>query len=312
MILTVTLNPAVDHTLFVDRMLVGDTNRVVRVETDAGGKGINLSRIAHECGAATLATGILGGPNGAHIRHVLESEGVPFDFCATRQNTRANTNVEVLEGGPPTTFNDKGPAMAPDRLKRFLHHFESLMASATWVCVGGSAPPETPPEIYRTLLNMAHDAGLKTLLDAEGDLQRWGLESRPHIIKPNAKEASRLLDRPIETDAQAIEGARLLLDHVSPEGCAILSRGKEGAVLASHQGIWMGRSPQVVSKSTIGSGDSLLGAFLAKREAGLDLPEALRWGLAGGAATAMTDGSRIGRLEEIERLLSLAQVEQIA
>jgi 1-phosphofructokinase family hexose kinase len=311
MILSVTLNPAVDHTLFVDHLKVGDTNRVLRVETDAGGKGINLSRIAHVCGANTLATGILGGPNGAYLRQVLEAEGVPFDFCATRQNTRANTNIEVLDGGPPTTLNDKGPAMTTERLKRFLAHLEALLPTATWVCVGGSAPPETPENIYHTILSMAQKAGAKTLLDADGELQRQGLEVRPMLIKPNAKEASRLLNTTVESETQAVDAARVLRERVDPAGMVILSRGKDGAVLANAEGVWIGHSPQVEAKSTIGSGDSLLGAFLAKLESGLDVATAFRWGLAGGAATAMSDGSHIGELEDIDRLLSLAKVEKI-
>src|SRR5687767_14387149 len=106
MILTVTLNPSVDRAVFVDRLKVNDTNRVVRTETDAGGKGVNLSRVLRELGGETVATGFLGGGTGAYICKVLDLQDVPHCFVEVSGETRTNFSVEDAEQNPPTTFNE--------------------------------------------------------------------------------------------------------------------------------------------------------------------------------------------------------------
>ncbi|RYG85468.1 1-phosphofructokinase, partial [bacterium] len=114
MLLSVTLNPSVDHALFLTELKVGDTNRVTRTERDAGGKGINLSRVYAEMGGETIASGFLGGGTGAYVRGVLEAQGVRHDFVTTSGETRLNFSVEDESHGKPTTFNERGPEISPE------------------------------------------------------------------------------------------------------------------------------------------------------------------------------------------------------
>lgn len=312
MILSITLNPSVDTTLFVKKLLVSDTNRVTRQEHDAGGKGINLSRIAVEIGGESTATGFLGGHDGRVVLKAVLAQGVAAEFVQVAEETRRNFNVEsVEEQVPPTTLNSRGAAITLAEWNELVAVVERLSQNAKWVAMGGSLPPGAPADAYGQLITIAQNNGAKTLLDADGEAMVAGLEARPHLIKPNSKEAARLLGYEIPDPETAASAAHELLRRLAPGGMALISLGAKGAVLACHDATYIGSSPKIVAKSTIGSGDSLLGAFLMKLSGGESPEVALRWGLAAGAATAMTDGTQIGRKAVIEGLVREATVRLI-
>lgn len=309
MVLSLTLNPCVDQVLVIDGLKPHDTNRVVRLEEDAGGKGVNLSRVVAELGGDTVASGFLGGNAGLLIRGVLAEQGVRNSFIEVGESTRTNVSVEDGSGKPPTTFNARGPEISPEELHRLLGWFEELCPQARWVAVGGSLPPGVPKDVFKRLIEVGHAAGAKVLLDADGEAQKHGLEARPDMVKPNADECARLLGRPIETDEEALAAVDELYERIGGgEKIALVSRGKHGAVMRCAEGRFLGISPTVESKSTIGSGDSLLGAFLWALEAGKSPSVAFRWGLAAGAATATTDGSCIAKRVTVESLFDAATV----
>lgn len=308
MILTVTFNPCVDHTLVVNGLHPHDTNRVERTETDAGGKGCNLSRIVAELGGETVATGFLGGDTGRYVASVLDRQGVVNDFIWIDGETRTNFSVEDGSGKPPTTFNSRGPAVSSDDWNSLVEHVKRLAKEASWVAIGGSLPPGLAADHVAELVEVVRSSPAKVLVDADGAPMRAALVRKPDLIKPNASEAERLVGFPVTSVEQAIEAGKQLRSQT--EGLVIVSMGAEGAVLVE-ESIWVGVTPYVASVSTIGSGDSMLGGFLWALERGDPVDQAFRWGLAAGAATAMTDGSGIGRQEVIERLLLGARVEQV-
>lgn len=305
MILTVTLNPSVDHALFVDELKVNDTNRVVRCERDAGGKGVNLSRVVAELGGETVATGFLGGGPGAYIRKVLEVQGVRSDFVDIKGETRVNFSVEDDSGLPPTTLNERGPEVTAVEIDEARKIVSKYAPDAVWIAVGGSLPPGTPPTIYRELGEAARKAGCKVALDADGDALKHGLEIKPDFIKPNEAEAGRLLGREVSTDEEAIAAAKDLSTRAE---IVVLSRAEKGAILVSGETVLIGHAPKVEAKSTIGSGDSLVGGMLFALSEGQSLEDAFRLGMAAGAATATTDGSEIARRPVIDKLLPLVKI----
>jgi len=309
MILTVTLNPSVDRAIYLDTLKLHDTNRVVKTATDAGGKGINLSRVADELGGNTMAIGLLGGGPGAFVRSVLDRERVPHDFVEIAGETRVNFSVEDESDAPPTTFNERGPTILASEWDALLAKCRAYAPTTGWACLGGSIPPGLDPDAYRTLGRIFKGAGCSLMIDADGEPMKLGLDARPDLIKPNSKEASRLLDRPVESDNEAVTAARDL--HAMGIPTVLLSRGADGAIMANAEGVWFGSSPTVDAHSTIGSGDSLLGAFLWAIRSGFSPEAALQWGMAAGAATALTDGSEIARQAVIERLLPMAKVERV-
>ncbi len=311
MILSVTLNPSVDHALFVDQLRVGDTNRVKRTERDAGGKGINLSRVVAELGARTIATGFVGGGPGDYVRGVLNRQGVAHDFVEVAEDTRINFSVEDSSLGPPTTFNEPGPHIRPEELESLFAHVRKHIGEVRWMTLGGSLPPGVPADVFAQFIRLANEHGVRAALDTDGEPLKLGIEAGPVFLKPNAKECGRLLSRSIETPEQALAGA-IELNARLPRTCVVIvSLGQEGAVMACDEGNFRGYSPQVEVRSTIGSGDSLIGGFLWALEEGNSVTEALRWGLACGAATATTNGSEIARKPKVLELLPQAQVERL-
>ncbi len=311
MVLTVTLNPSVDRALFLTELKVGDTNRVVRTETDAGGKGVNLSRVLRELGGETVATGFLGGGPGAYICKVLDDQTVPHCFVEVRGDTRTNFSVEDAAQNPPTTFNEKGPEVTGNDIENLVNRVKEYLPKLTWLAMGGSLPPGAPSDIFFRLTNLAHEAGVKVLVDADGEAMRLAMAASPDFIKPNEKEASRLLGRDLSGRNDAIQ-ATLELYHQLGGGdkIAVISRGAGGAVIACSEGEFDGITPAVEMRSTIGCGDSMLGGMLWAMGQGKSMEEAFRWGLAAGAATASTDGTEIARRSVVENLFDKARIER--
>jgi 1-phosphofructokinase family hexose kinase len=312
MILSVTLNPSVDQTLFVESLEVGDTNRIQEVQTDVGGKGLNLSRVAAELDAQSVATGFLGGTTEGYIRRVLVEEGIQCDFVHIEGETRTNISVEQKNGGPPTTLNAKGPMISVLQWEIMLATFSRLAQEANWVAICGSMPPGIPDDGYAQLIKIAKEAGTKVLLDADGEAMKLGLEAKPDLIKPNTKEAGRLLGRAVLTESEAEAGTLELHQMLGPDSTVVLSMGGDGAIMSCPDGLFRGISPKVTVLSTVGSGDSMLGAILAMRMRNLGWEESFAFGIAAGAATATTDGSGIAKRTVIESLLKETKVRRIS
>lgn len=303
MIVTVTLNPCIDHTAFVNGLRPHDSNKVTRVESDIGGKGVNVSRIVQELGGKTVATGFLGGGTGAMVRRFLDSNGVPNQFVKIDGDTRTNWSVESGDG-PPTVFSSPGPEVTGLEWESLLAAVGKLALGSAWVVFGGSLPPGMPEAAYEMLVSLAKAQGSRVVLDADGDALRSGLRASPDFLKPNLDEASRLLGHPVSDSAAA---ARSLRESTGAD-VVVLSMGSRGSVLACGEGVFQSPAVPVDAKSTIGSGDSMIGAMLWAKAQGMPWSEALSWGTAAGAATAMTDGTEIGRREDIVRLQKLVQV----
>ncbi len=311
MVLTVTLNPSVDRAVFVHELKVADTNRIIRTETDAGGKGVNLSRVLCELGGETIATGFLGGGAGAYIRQVLDIQRVLHCFVEIAGDTRTNFSVEDDAENPPTTFNERGPEVKGEDIDRLFAQVKEYLPKLSWLAMGGSLPPGAPVDVFRQLVELGHSAGVKVLVDADGDAMREAMAARPDFIKPNEREASRLLGRELGGRNDALNAAMELYQHLGGgEKIAVVSRGAGGAVLACEDGLFDGMTPNVEMRSTIGCGDSMLGGMLWSLGRGNSLEDSLRWGLAAGAATACTDGTEIARRPMVERLYPQARIEQ--
>lgn len=301
MILTVTLNPSVDRTVILNGLALHDTNRIVRTEIDAGGKGINLSRMALRLGANTIAAGFLGGDEGAYIRMRLDREGVPYRFVEISGDTRVNINIEDGSESPPTTLNELGPTIEQNEWKQFEALLDQLAQKAAWVCMGGSIPPGLDSSVYAEIAERARMAGARVCVDADGTAMKQALEHKPNMIKPNRDEAERLLGKPITSIDDAVWAAKEIWE--AGTEYAMVSMGSDGAILACSDGVFVATPPDIEAVSTIGSGDSLIGGFLSALAAGAGAKDALKLGVAAGTATALSNGSEIGSAAEVHRLL---------
>jgi len=309
MISTVTLNPAVDKTVYVSKLTCNDTNRVLKVETDAGGKGINCSRMLRRLGAETLAVAFLGGRTGDFIRAVLDAEGVPHDCVPTSKPTRTCICVEDTTGMPPTTFNERGGPIDHSELVLLLEKAKDAARRSSFVVFGGSVPVGVNPDIYKVLIQIAANGGAKAVLDADGDAFMDGLRQKPFMIKPNRDEAEHLLGEVFESKADVARAA-LKLSEMGVE-LVVISLGKQGAIACYQGTVYDASAPEVKSVSTIGSGDSMIAGMLYALERNAGIEDALRLGCAAGAATAMSDGADIGEKTDVDALVSQVKVTKL-
>lgn len=308
MILTVTLNPSVDRLIYIKQLVPHDTNRILRIEEDVGGKGVNVARVLRRLGVPVVATGFLGGRAGRYVqRELSEIDGVQCDFVWVPDETRTNLAIQEEDGSPPTTLNERGPQISPKALESLLQIVEGYAMQVRFVALGGSLPPGVPADIYATLGAIASRHGAKVVLDADGEPLVQGLKASPYLIKPNENEAERLLGRAIDTLDDAATAAREL--HEGGVPIVIVSIGEKGAAVACAEGCWVAIPPKVRTVSTIGSGDSMIAGVLSVLVRDGTVEEAIGWGTAAGAATAMTDGSDIGTAEQIRALLREVKVE---
>jgi 1-phosphofructokinase family hexose kinase len=301
---TLTLNPAIDRLLEVERLSEGDANRVVHEKHYAAGKGIDGARVIHTLGGTPLSVALQGGVTGRELKLRLRREGVRSLFIAIPGETRTNIVLYDRATSRQYVLNAAGPNAAPGAFENAILALRKEQPGA--VIAAGSLPVHLPLDAYLTLIGQLHP--LPVFLDTDGEPLALALAGKPAGIKPNRREAERLLGNTITTDADALAAAAALaakgICHV------ILSLGKAGAVLAHEGKLWRGHSPKVNALSSVGAGDALLAAYVYKLQCGLPPPEALRWGLAAGAASALRPGTELCRLEDVERLLPEARVEQ--
>ncbi|MFI0368954.1 1-phosphofructokinase family hexose kinase [Actinomadura sp. 1N219] len=263
MILTVTLNPALDDTYEVPDVRFGEVNRVAAVHRRPGGKGVNVARVLHGLGHEVTAAGLAGGVAGRRIEEGLASLGVPASFTRTSGESRRTVTVV---GAEVTVFNEPGPAVTGEEWAAFLGGYERLAGDAAVVVLSGSLPPGVPPDAYAEL---ARRAPAPVILDADGEPLRLGLAGRPAVVKPNAGELARATG---VRDPAA--GIRLLRD--AGAGAVVASLGADGVLAWTPDGLLRAALDRPETGNPTGSGDALAAGLAAGLAEGLPWPERLR------------------------------------
>ena len=254
MILTVTLNPALDLTYAVDALVPHATHRVTAVTERPGGKGLNVAAVLHALGEPVLATGLLGGTTGGRVQDLLAADDIPTSFRRIAAETRRT--VAVADGVDATGFWEPGPAVTAGEWRDFVAHFRGLLSGASVAVLSGSLPPGVPSEGYATLIALAADARVPAVLDTSGDPLRLGLAARPDVVKPNAAELAALhgdagLDERAGADRLLELGARAV----------VLSRGERGLLAVTPGGSWEAVPPATVAGNPTGAGDACVAAL---------------------------------------------------
>ncbi|MGI5488317.1 1-phosphofructokinase family hexose kinase [Microtetraspora malaysiensis] len=280
MILTVTLNAALDVTYEVDGLVPNSSHRVRAVHQRAGGKGVNVARVLASLDAEVLVTGLIGGGAGAEIADDLSRAGIPARFGAIEGTSRRTVTVV---SGDATVFNEPGPAVTAEEWRRFRGLFRELCRDARVVVLSGSLPPGLAPDSYAELIEDARAEGARVLLDADHEALRLGLAARPDIAKPNAAELARAAGPgPVE------EAARRLL--AAGPAAVVVSRGADGLLGVTPDGSWAVRPPRRLSGNPTGAGDAVAAALArALHSPGpLDWPSALADAAAMSAAAVLS------------------------
>lgn len=309
MIYTVTLNPAVDKTVYVDDFTVDAVNRATRVRQDAGGKGVNVSKTVRELGGESVAFAILGGASGSFIAGALDEAGIAKQVFEIPGDTRTNTKVVDLARGTYTDINEPGAPVTRALLDDALAILALQVGEGDTVVLSGSLPAGAPADTYAAWTRACRKAGARVFLDADGDALREGLAGKPFLVKPNDAELGRLLGRPVSGDERIVEAARELLGRGVSQ--VMVSLGRDGAVFVTHDAVLRLRQPAVEVVSTVGAGDSVVAALAYAADRALPVEEAVRLAMAVGAATVMRPGTEPARREDVDALLPQVQVEKI-
>src|SRR4051794_18229083 len=317
MIITVTLNAAIDKTLAVPNFRLGRRHRAVEQTAMAGGKGVNVARALKTLGMPVIATGVAGGPTGTRIIEQLTDEAILNDFVRIREESRTSTAVVDPTNGEQTEINEKGPSVSEAELDLFVDKLLYL-AKGAGVCVfSGSLPRGVPDDLYARLIVEINRLGCVTVLDSEGEALRVGTRAEPTVVTPNEPEAEELVghefsdeeDQPAAVREIVELGAREAIMTL-PSGCIALLR--DGSASSDLQLLSARIDASVVeARSTVGSGDAFLAGYVAARYQDRDAGGCLRFAVGCGAESIQHFGAGVLDPREVERLLPEVRVERL-
>ncbi|MEO8597514.1 MAG: 1-phosphofructokinase family hexose kinase [Candidatus Solibacter sp.] len=307
MIVTLTINPTIDRVISVDRLAFEDRAYINSTRESAGGRGINASSVIHAFGGATLAVLILGGDAGKRLHQHLTNDGLPIEVVPVENEIRTNLTITDRHG-LTVNLNETGPTLSKAEVARVESAVKSTLDRATWLMICGSTPPGVPSSLYGSLVAAARRKKVKTLLHADGESLRQGIEERPTVVTPNQQEAERLLGRTLLTRTHYLEAAERIRT-MGPEAVA-LSLGSRGAVGAFREGLYEALPPRVDAVCPIGAGDALSAAYTWAMERKNNAVEALRWGVAAGTASARIPGMTFASLEQTKEIYKQVELRR--
>jgi 1-phosphofructokinase family hexose kinase len=311
-IVTVTLNAAVDRTLTVPNFQLGHRHRASQGLTLAGGKGINVARALKNLDVPVVATGLAGGRTGTRIVEELTSEAILNDFVRIGDESRTSTAVVDPTGGTFTEINEWGPQVEPEELTMLLEKINYLARGADLVVFAGTLPRGVEESFYAEAIRELNRRNVRAVLDAEGPPLRHGVDAEAFLVSPNQREAEGLVGQEFGDD----EDFMMALDSIADMGARnvlITSETRTFGLFRAERkrSLFRADAPQVEPVSTVGSGDVLLAAFIAARAADKSLEAALRSAVAAGAASTLEVGA--GRFErrEAAKLQNAVQVHAL-
>lgn len=281
MIVTVTLNAALDITYCINHFRRYGSNRVSRTFERAGGKGVNVARVLASLGHSTVVTGFAGGATGQSLRSELESSGLRDEMVSIAGASRRTVAVTEEHLGEATLYLEPGPTVSVEEWLAFLVRYDSLLSDAEAVVLSGSLPPGLAPTAYRDLLRRAHAAGVPAILDAEGLPLRNGLAARPTLVKPNSTELMGI------SSAPSLEESLEDLRRAGAQS-VVASLGPDGMLASSDDGIWSAAPPQDVRGNPTGAGDAAVAALTVGLIKKNPWPEMLANAIALSAATVFS------------------------
>lgn len=308
MIVTLTINPAIDRILSVDRLAFEDRAYIKSTRESAGGRGINSSAVVHAFGGDTLAVLISGGDSGKRLESLLSDRGFPIAVVPIAHEIRTNFTITDRHG-LTVNLNEIGPEMSRKEVLAVEQTVLRALDKATWLLVCGSVPPGVPAALYGKLIAMARRKKVRSLLHADGDPLREGIEARPTVVTPNQQEAERLLGRTLLTRTHYLEAAERIRS-MGAESVA-LSLGSRGAVGAYADGLVEALPPRVDALCPIGAGDAMGAAYSWALDRKEDPVEALRWGVAAGTASARLAGMNFASLEQSREMYRQVEIRRV-
>jgi 1-phosphofructokinase len=302
MIYTVTLNPALDKTVEIPSFNVGIVNRITKMRTDPGGKGINVSKVIDKLGGKSIAVGILGGATGNAVKLALDKLGVISDFKFIEGETRTNLKVVDPINHTNTDINELGITVTEDILDSLLNSLIERLCEDDIVILSGSLPKGAPVDTYGKWIKSCKEKGAKVILDADGEILAQGIKASPYLIKPNEHELSGLLGYDIATVDEIKKAAVCLIEKYKIEKI-VVSMGDRGALYMTRDWTAYAKGLKVSVGSTVGAGDSVVAALAIAEENNMGMEETVRLSTATGAANVMCSGTQAAEYDTIKELM---------
>jgi 1-phosphofructokinase len=314
MIITVTLNPALDKTARVDTVRVNALNRLRDITLDAGGKGVNVSAMIRALGGESIAVGFSGGEE---LRSLIAKKGLKSDFVRIAAVTRTNLKV-VADNGALTEFNEPGPEIRDGEWRELEQKLSGYAVKGNTVVLSGSLPAGLGKDTYKKLSVMLRRAGAAVFLDADGEALKHALDAGPDgvpdYIKPNRYELLQYFgiaddERAGQPETKLVELCRVLLGRGIK--LVALSMGEAGAIFVNGEGAWRAPALPVQVRSTVGAGDSMTGALVYGFEQGLPEEQCFALAMAASAGACTTEGTNPPSCALVDTLLTQVRMEKM-
>lgn len=309
MIVTVTLNAAIDKRYEVEAMQTGEVNRVKSCRLSAGGKGLNVSRVAVIAGENVTATGFAGGHTGKLLEELAQKDGIETAFIQTPGETRTCINIKDIKTGEQTELLEGGEAVPLEKLKEMEAKYQELLSEADVVTISGSVPKGVDEEIYIWMIQKAKEAGIPVLADTSGPLLAKCIGAGPDLIKPNQDEIKQLTKKSDLSKAEFVQTALCIRE----QGVlyVVISLGKEGSLMASPSGVYEAHVPLLNAVNTVGCGDSMLAGLAIGLKNKWDDETILRYASAISAANALQEATGFFVKADLERLFTQINIKKL-
>jgi len=313
MIITVTLNAAIDKTLAVPNFRLGRRHRSVEQTSMAGGKGVNVARALKSLGQPVIATGVAGGPTGTRLVEQLTEEAILNDFVRIREESRTSTAVVDPTSGEQTEINERGPTVSEGELELFVDKLLYLAKGAAVCVFSGSLPRGVEAGLYARLIEEMRRLGVITIIDSEGEALRLAMRGEPTVVTPNEREAEELVGHEFSEEEDRLVAMREMLDLGAEEAVMTLPTGCVALVGDGDARLHrVTLEPLETPVSAVGSGDAFLAGYVSARYGGESTEDCLRFGVACGAESTQHFGAGVLDPRRVERMLPDVELEMLA
>jgi len=311
MIITVTLNAAIDKSLRVTKFRLNRRHRPSEQTTQPGGKGVNVARTLKLLGQPVIATGFAGGATGTRIVETLTDESILNDFVRIREESRTNTAVLDPTNESKTEINERGPEVSARELELFRDKLMYLARGAAIVVFAGSLPLNVDADIYADLIKELRKLGLVVVVDTDGDPLRHAVRAEPHVVSPNVLEAEELVGHEFNDDEDRIIAVREIAALGAKEAIMTVPDGCFAQVVDEGEPRLYRVYIEPREVAGVGGGDAFLAGYVAARYEGKPPPECLRFGVACGADSVPRLGAGWIDPQKVERLVGEVDVQRL-
>ena len=304
-VVTITMNPCIDRTITIEKPIeIGGTHRVLATREEISGKGINVSGLLKNWNLPTKCLGFDFRRSKLPVARALCDRQIPAWLHSVDGKIRCNIKVFDTAQRTMTEFNEKGPAVKEEDISALCLLIEKQlmeMSKEDLLVLTGSVPPGVPKDIYKQIIERAAEKGIRTVLDASGELLKEGITAVPFALKPNKEELETILGHEIRSEAEICQVCRLLLERGIEYICVTL--GKKGALLACKEGIYQASPLEIEVKGIQGAGDSVVAGMCVAILKGKKPEDILKYAMAAAAGSLILEGTQMCRWEDFEKLL---------